>query len=479
MYDCLFSIIVLRNTKNIEMIKEAAMKKDLFQKKVIVAGSGKSGIGAVKLLVQAGADVILYDGNENLSEQEIKEKLPITMQNEIEIVIGSLTDEICKDVKLMVTSPGIAIDAPCVEKARARNIKIWGEIELAFQFAKGKIAAITGTNGKTTTTALVGAILKEYYKSVFVVGNIGNPYTEEALNTTQESYTVAEISSFQLESIEEFAPEVSAILNITPDHLNRHKTMENYIKIKEKITKNQKKDSICVLNYEDEELRRFGETLSLSVLFFSSKRTLKKGVFLEGEEIIYETGEERKKICKISELHLVGIHNVENVMAAVAISFALGVPIKQIQKSVKNFKAVEHRIEFVREKNQVVYYNDSKGTNPDASIQAIKAMSRPTILIAGGYDKNSEYEEYIKAFDGKVRLLVGIGETKYKIAEKAKEMGFFEIIFADTLKEAVEICAKQAHSGDAVLLSPACASWDMFKSYEERGCLFKEYVNCL
>lgn len=312
-----------------------------------------------------------------------------------------------------------------------------------------------------------------------MVGNIGNPYTEAALKTTEDSYTVAEISSFQLESIEEFSPDVSAILNITPDHLNRHKTMENYINIKEKITENQKEGDICVLNYEDEELRKFGEGLSISVLFFSSKRRLEEGVFLDGEEIVYQTKEGRKKVCEVSQLHLVGIHNVENVMAAVAITFSLGVPMERIQKTVKDFKAVEHRIEFVREKDQVVYYNDSKGTNPDASIQAIKAMSRPTILIAGGYDKNSEYEEYIKAFDGKVRLMVGIGETKEKIAQKARQMGFSDIIFADTLKEAVEICAKQACPGDAILLSPACASWDMFQSYEERGCLFKEYVNGL
>lgn len=455
------------------------MKIEVRNKKVIVAGSGKSGIGATELLCKVGAKIVLYDGNEKLSKEEVREKLSYDIRDNIEIVIGEMTQEVLKDAVLMVVSPGIPIDAPCVEEARKKEIRIWGEIELAFQFAKGKIAAITGTNGKTTTTALTGAILQDYYNDVFVVGNIGNPYTEAALKTTEDSYTVAEISSFQLESIEEFSPDVSAILNITPDHLNRHKTMENYINIKEKITENQKEGDICVLNYEDEELRRFGEGLSISVLFFSSKRVLEEGVFLDGEEIVYQTKEGRKKVCEVSQLHLVGIHNVENVMAAVAIAFSLGVPMERIQKVVKDFRAVEHRIEFVREKDQVVYYNDSKGTNPDASIQAIKAMSRPTILIAGGYDKNSEYEEYIKAFDGKVRLMVGIGETKEKIAQKARQMGFSDIIFADTLKEAVEICAKQARPGDAVLLSPACASWDMFQSYEERGCLFKEYVNGL
>ena len=261
------------------------MKIEVRNKKVIVAGSGKSGIGATELLCKVGAKIVLYDGNEKLSKEEVREKLSYDIRDNIEIVIGEMTQEVLKDAVLMVVSPGIPIDAPCVEEARKKEIRIWGEIELAFQFAKGKIAAITGTNGKTTTTALTGAILQDYYKDVFVVGNIGNPYTEAALKTTEDSYTVAEISSFQLESIEEFSPDVSAILNITPDHLNRHKTMENYINIKEKITENQKEGDICVLNYEDEELRKFGEGLSISVLFFSSKRRLEEGVFLDVEEI--------------------------------------------------------------------------------------------------------------------------------------------------------------------------------------------------
>lgn len=444
-------------------------------KKVIVAGSGISGMGAVRLLNALQAEVVLYDGNKNLKQEDIEERLPEGKKPEI--VLGTLTEEALDGAEIMVVSPGIAADAPCVEQAREAGLIIWGEIELAYQSSKGRLAAITGTNGKTTTTALTGEILKSFYESTFVVGNIGIPYTSVALDMKEESVTVAEISSFQLEMVWEFAPEVTAILNITPDHLDRHKTMDNYIAVKESITKNQKADGVCVLNYEDEVLRKFGEELSVPVVFFSSRRELKTGVYLDGEMITYRTEAAVIPVVKVSEMKLVGIHNVENVMAAVAITAAMGVPMENIRETIKNFKAVEHRVEFVREKDDVLYYNDSKGTNPDASIQAIRAMSRPTILIGGGYDKHSEFDTYIGAFDGKVKYLVLMGATRDKIAATAREMGFTDIIMADSMKEAVEICAAKAEPGDAVLLSPACASWGMFKNYEERGCLFKQYVN--
>lgn len=450
-------------------------KMNLQGKKVIVAGSGISGMGAVRLLNALQAEVVLYDGNKNLKQEDIEERLPEGKKPEI--VLGTLTEEALDGAEIMVVSPGIAADAPCVEQAREAGLIIWGEIELAYQSSKGRLAAITGTNGKTTTTALTGEILKSFYESTFVVGNIGIPYTSVALDMKEESVTVAEISSFQLEMVWEFAPEVTAILNITPDHLDRHKTMDNYIAVKESITKNQKADGVCVLNYEDEVLRKFGEELSVPVVFFSSRRELKTGVYLDGEMITYRTEAAVIPVVKVSEMKLVGIHNVENVMAAVAITAAMGVPMENIRETIKNFKAVEHRVEFVREKDDVLYYNDSKGTNPDASIQAIRAMSRPTILIGGGYDKHSEFDTYIGAFDGKVKYLVLMGATRDKIAATAREMGFTDIIMADSMKEAVEICAAKAEPGDAVLLSPACASWGMFKNYEERGCLFKQYVN--
>ena len=448
-----------------------------FNKRVVVAGAGKSGIGAARLLLEHGAEVVLFDQNDKLDKLELLHKLGD--YEKAGVVIGKLEDALLDTVDLMVISPGISIEAPFTEGFRSRGIPIWSEIELAYQMSEGIVAAITGTNGKTTTTALVGEIMKHHQEHVFVVGNIGNPYTEAALMTTDDTVAVAEISSFQLETIDRFHPRVSAITNITPDHLNRHHTMEEYIRVKESITKNQTEDDTCVLNYEDEELRRFGEGLHTKVIFFSSLRTLEKGLYLNGEVIEYNDGENITQICDVKELNLLGRHNYENVMTAVGMTLAYGVPLEEIRYVLQRFQAVEHRIEFVAEKNGVVYYNDSKGTNPDAAIKGIQAMNRPTVLIGGGYDKDSSYEEWIRSFDGKVTYLVLVGQTREKIAAAARSCGFDRIIMADTFEEAFAICVEKACPGDAVLLSPACASWGMFPNYEVRGRVFKELVHKL
>lgn len=445
--------------------------------KVLVAGSGISGIAAAKLLLDMGGEVVLYDGNEKLREEDLRKKFDENAK--VSFVLGELTRTDLLGVELSIISPGISLEAPFVSVIDQAGIPIWSEIQLAYHCAKGRLAAITGTNGKTTTTALTGEIMKACYDSVFVVGNIGEPYTAHALETTEKSVTVAEVSSFQLETIMDFRPNVSAILNITPDHLDRHKTMERYIEIKEGITKNQKENDVCVLNYDDPVLREFGETLKCKVVYFSSREKLKKGLFLDGDQIVYKDGETVTEIVNIHELKLLGRHNHENVMAAVAIAMNMDVPMDTIRRVVKRFEAVEHRIEFVTERFGVKYYNDSKGTNPDAAMQAIKAMPGPTLLIAGGYDKHSEYDEWIESFGGKVRYLVLIGQTRDKIAECAKRHGFTDIMYAEDLKEAVQVCASYANAGDNVLLSPACASWGMFKNYEERGRMFKEYVRNL
>ena len=373
--------------------------------KVLVAGTGISGIAAAKLLLSKGGEVVLYDGNEKLDPEELKKKFDEGAT--ITFVLGELKKTDLLGVELAILSPGIPTDAPFVEMIRETGIPIWGEMQLAYHCAKGRMAAITGTNGKTTTTSLTGEIMKSFYDSVFVVGNIGEPFAFHALETTDETVTVAEVSSFMLETMTDFHPNVSAILNITPDHLDRHKTMECYIETKESITKNQKEGDVCVLNYEDPVLREFGETLKdIKVVYFSSLRTLKQGFYLKEDEIVYNDGEKETVIVNIHDLKLLGRHNHENVMAAVAISMNMGVPLEKIQKVIKEFKAVEHRIEFVTERFGVKYYNDSKGTNPDAAMQAIKAMPGPTLLIAGGYDKHSEFDEWIESFGGKVRYLV-------------------------------------------------------------------------
>lgn len=446
-------------------------------KKVLVFGSGVSGIGAGKLLEQVGASVILYDGKETLDKEVLKAQLG--EHTRVEIILGELSEEVMETLDLVVMSPGVPTDLPVVLKMRDMGIPIWGEVELAYTYGKGDVLAITGTNGKTTTTALLGEIMKNYKESVFVVGNIGNPYTAAALEMREDSVAVAEMSSFQLETIHEFRPKVSAILNITPDHLNRHHTMEAYIKAKEDIAKNQTKEDTCVLNYEDEVTRKFGETVKANVLYFSSQRKLEEGIYLEEGNIIYNYGGVKETICHVDELQILGTHNHENVMAACAMAAVYGVPVDVIRESVKAFKGVEHRIEYVTEKKGVTYYNDSKGTNPDAAIKAIQAMKHPTVLIGGGYDKGSEYTEWINSFDGKVKKLILLGDTKEKIAADAEKCGFKDYMFVDSFEEAVLTAAKIAESGEAVLLSPACASWDMFPSYEVRGEKFKEIVNSL
>lgn len=452
---------------------------DLTDKKVVVVGTGVSGMGAVKLLSETSADITLYDGNDKADRDEILKKIPDDC--DLRLIIGEMPDEVVKETDLLVISPGVPIDSDIVKLFEKENVPVWGEIELAYNFEKGTVFAITGTNGKTTTTTLVGEIMKKYNNQTFVVGNIGNSYTSEVLKTTKDSYTVAEISSFQLETIREFAPKGSVILNITPDHLNRHYTMENYAAVKESITKNQwkvREDDYCVLNYDDKVLREFGKTIKNPV-YFSRKEKPSKGAYLDGRIIRYFDGKDDYEVMSVDDMHLFGNHNYENVMAAIAMTIEAGVPLNIIINVIKDFMGVEHRIEYVRDKNGVRYYNDSKGTNPDSSIKALEAMSRPTILIAGGYDKHSEFDEFIEAFDNKVKLMVLLGQTADKIEETAVRHGFTNIIKTDSLEKAVKICAENAVSGDVVLLSPACASWGMFKNYEERGKLFKEYVNSL
>ncbi len=445
-------------------------------KKVLVFGSGISGIGACNLLVQVGKDVILYDGNTQLDLAKLKTQL--VSPEKVEIILGELSDAVMNELELVVMSPGVPTDLPIVNQMRDKGILISGEIELGFSYGKGDVLAITGTNGKTTTTALLGQIMKNARESVFVVGNIGNPYTMAALETTDTTVTVAEISSFQLETVHKFRPCVSAILNITPDHLNRHHTMEAYIQAKEDIAKNQTAEDVCVLNYEDDVTREFGERVSAKPFYFSSQRTLEHGIYLDGGNIIY-CDESPIVVCHVDELQLLGTHNYENVMAAVAMALSYGVPMEIVRETVKAFAGVEHRIEYVCEKNGVAYYNDSKGTNPDAAIKGIQAMNRPTYLIGGGYDKDSVFEEWIQSFDGKVKKLVLLGQTKEKIAKAAENVGFTEIIMTESLEEAVAVCAGLAQPGDAVLLSPACASWGMFRNYEERGDVFKKIVKAM
>lgn len=447
---------------------------DLKNKKVLVFGAGKSGISATRLLQRQEADVILYDSNTKLTNQDFMDKFDTG--HHFLLVTGELSEELIAALDLLVISPGVALDHPLVTRILENNVPVWGEIELAYRYSKGKIIGITGTNGKTSTTTLVGEIMNTYFDDVNVVGNIGNPFTEVAMETTEQSVSVIELSSFQLETIQEFRPDVSAILNITPDHLNRHHTMENYIAMKENIAKNQTTSQVCVLNYEDAILREMAGRLKTRVLFYSSARVLEDGLYLEGEDIYYSRGGKRDLVVNINQLKVLGKHMYENIMAAAAMALSMGVPMDFIHSALVNFRAVEHRFEYVETIHGVTYYNDSKGTNPDASIKAVQAMRTPTVVIGGGYDKNIPFDDWIEAFDGKVKYLILMGQTRDQIAETARRHGFHNIIMVQDLKEAVRISAEKAEPGDSVLLSPACASWGMFENYEQRGNMFKEYV---
>ena len=446
------------------------------EKKVLVFGTGISGIGAAKLLEDHGAEVVLYDGNPKVEEEKVRGRLHDG--SKAQIVIGEFPQELLEQLDLVVLSPGVPTDLPVVNAMRDHGIEIIGEVELAYSFGKGDVLAITGTNGKTTTTTLLGQIMKNYQEDVFIVGNIGNPYTIAADMMTEQTIAVAEMSSFQLETIKTFAPKVSAILNFTPDHLDRHHTMEAYVEAKKNIANYQNESDWCVLNYEDPLTREFGEMVKTQVLYFSSQHILEKGIYLKDGNIIYKNPEEIC-LCHVDELQILGTHNYENVMAAAAMALVYGVPVETVRDTIRAFGGVAHRIEYVAEKNGVVYYNDSKGTNPDAAIKAIQAMKRPTVLLGGGYDKDSVYTEWIEAFDGKVKKLVLLGATREKIAADAEKCGFHDYVFADTFEEAVMMAVGFAEEGDAVLLSPACASWGMFPNYEVRGDKFKEIVNSL
>lgn len=449
---------------------------DFKDKKVLVSGIAKSGISAAGLLKKLGADVTVQDAKTEDKLGDVTDELRSLGFN---LYLGANPDAIIEDMDILVMSPGVPTDLPFVNKAREKNIPVIGEIELAYMFCKSPVIGITGTNGKTTTTTLAGDICKAYFENTFVVGNIGNPFADITFETKEDGVVVAELSSFQLETINEFKPKVSAVLNITPDHLNRHHTLENYIAAKERVFENQDESDFCILNYNDEITRKMADKTKADVIFFSLGGKITEGIYSDEKSIYINALGYNEKVVDIDELKILGGHNVENAMAAIGCCAAIGVPLDIIRKVLKEFTAVEHRIEYVRTINDIEFYNDSKGTNPDASIKAVEAMKRPICIIAGGYDKGSDFTEWIDTFKGRVKFVAVIGAVKDKITATLDKAGFTNYKTADTFEEAIDLCYKNAVPGDCVLLSPACASWDMFKSYEQRGEIFKEYVKKL
>ena len=442
-------------------------------KKALVCGMARSGIAAAKLLNRLGARVTLQDMKKR---EEISADVLALEGEGIVLYTGANPDEIACAQDLIVLSPGIPCDLPFIAAAEKAGIEVISEVELAYRLTPCPITAITGTNGKTTTTTLTGEIMKTAYSGTAVVGNIGIPYSEEVERLTEKDWVVAEISSFQMEKAKEFHPHISAVLNITPDHLNRHKTMDVYIAMKERVFAKQTAADFCILNHGDEICRKMADKTAAKVFFFDSSETLAEGIYLDGDAIEVRWGAINETLIHVDELQILGVHNYENVMAAAAMGICAGIALDTIRAVLRGFAGVAHRIEYVATVDGVDYYNDSKGTNVDASIRAVLAMKKPIVLIGGGYDKGSSFDEWTKLFPGRVKHLVLIGVTAPKVRASAEKFGFTAISDCETFEEAVDLCREKAEDGDCVLLSPACASWGMFDNYEQRGDMFKEQV---
>ena len=446
-------------------------------KKYLVVGLGKSGIAAAKVLIELGADVTVQDQKRS---EDIDAGLVQYFNNHNATCYFGKDPKPGVKYEAVIMSPGAPLTIPFVVEAEHNGAEVISEIELAYRLGKGQYVAITGTNGKTTTTTLTGEIFEEAGKKTKVVGNIGVAVVREAVNADAATVFVTEVSSFQLEPIVQFHPHISAILNLTPDHLDRHKTMQGYIDAKARIFENQGPDDYFVVNKDDAPTWELAGRAKATVVPFSRKEVLDFGAYVEDGVIVVKDKEGVvHQVCGAKELHIPGAHNLENALAATAIAFCAGISTEVIARVLRDFAGVEHRLELVRVVDGVKYINDSKGTNPDSSIKALEAMETPVLLIAGGYDKKSSYEEFIKAFDGKVKKLLLLGVTAPAIRDTALALGYPEadILMCKDMDECVRQAAKMAVEGDTVLLSPACASWDMYSSYEQRGAHFKSCAN--
>ena len=451
---------------------------DLQGKAVVVVGIGKSGVAASQLLQSIGARVTIADEKD---ESVLEEQIASLRQQSIHAVTGKGLEHILHDIDLVVLSPGVPFDHPALVAARERGVRIIGEIELASWFLDVPIIAVTGTNGKSTTVRLIGAILEESGKKVFVGGNLGIPLCDSVrLETDSASpydYIVAEVSSFQLETIEQFRPWVAAMLNITPDHLDRHQSLSHYHSAKKKIFQNQTVSDLALLNFDDPIVAAMGGALTAEVFGFSLVQSIQQGVYVEGNEIKARVKREETVIAERSQIRLPGNHNLANVLAAVAIALFCGCPVEVIRRVISTFPGLEHAMEFVRELRGVKYYNDSKGTNVDATGKALESFHSPILLILGGKDKGGNFGQLQDLIIRKAKRVILIGESASRLAHVLKDCK--PISQAGSLSEAVTLAEHEAVSGDVVLLSPACASFDMFRNYDERGKQFKKFVHQL
>jgi len=444
-------------------------------KKILVIGLGVSGVACVKGLSKLGSDIYVYD-------ESSKEKLSETLKGleGIKAKYYFSNEDFDVDcIDLAIKSPGIKYEIPIIQKLIAKNIKVISDIEAGFLVTSGTIVSISGTNGKTTTTTLIGEIVRESGKKYKLTGNIGYGMFLDCLDAEKGDILVAETSSFQLAGTYEYKPHISVLTNITPDHLDYHHTLENYVDAKFRNVINQNEEDFAILNYEDERIREYSKNIKAKKIFFSADRALEEGIFVQNGKIIYKDKKDNNEttfIINVDDIFIPGKHNVENALAASGAAIALKIEPETIARVLREFKGVEHRLEFSGEYNGVKFYNDSKGTNPDASIKAVQGIEKPIILIAGGYDKKSQYDEFIKSFDRKVKCLILLGQTADEIEKCARKYGFNDIYRVQNMDEAVKKCFELSNNGDNVVLSPACASWGMYPNYEVRGRDFKERV---
>lgn len=447
---------------------------DLKGKRVLVVGLGRSGVASALFLKARGARVTVSDSK---AEDELREQIPVLLDQGITVETGGHGERTFRGQDLIVVSPGVPVDAPPLTQARALGETVIGEIELAAQFLPGAIAAITGSNGKTTTTTLIGEIMKAGGFPTLVGGNIGTPAISLVAQATPATITVLEVSSFQLETIQTFRPKVAVILNITPDHLDRHRTFQAYADAKARIFENQQASDFAVLNADDATCVEMASRSKAQVFWFSRQGEVERGACVRGEQVVFHNSEEIRKVMPVSEIPLKGSHNLENVLAAVCAAVLMGCDPGRIGSAVRAFRAVEHRLEFVANIRGVQYFNDSKATNVDATIKALESFPANIHLILGGKDKGSDYTVLNDLLRQRVKKVYTIGAAAEKIETQIGKAA--EIVHAETLESALKRAATAAVPGDIVLLAPACASFDQFKSYEHRGRVFKDVVRAL
>jgi UDP-N-acetylmuramoylalanine--D-glutamate ligase len=445
---------------------------NLKDKRVLVVGAGRSGLAAVKKLINLGARVLLTD-RQDLEKLNGINELGLS---EGQLVLGRIPEWNEVQADLIILSPGVSPTLPFIVEGLSNGATLWSEVEFALRDHLATKIGITGTNGKTTTTTLIGELASRTGRQTVVAGNIGVALSSQVDALVPDGILVAELSSFQLEFIDTLRLNIGILLNLTPDHLDRHGTVENYLAAKARIFENQTKEDLAILNWDDQAVRVLGPSLKARVIYFSPTTFLENGLSLQGDEIVFAENGVKTSVISRKELQIRGNHNLENVMASIATVRELGLSWEEIAEGLREFKGVEHRQEVVGTFDGILFINDSKGTNPDAAEKALYAFEEPIVLIAGGKNKGLDFHEFMKVVKTQVKSLVLVGMAAEEMEQAARDVGVERWLRAKTFEEAVELSIAEAVSGDVVLLSPACTSWDMFKSYEERGEFFKELV---